>query len=439
MPDSMFSKARIDEQCRAVLEQILDAVLLVDTEGGDILFANQAAADTCGRTREELARLRIFDLHHPCGNGTEDDPAARHAEIDESGTLFEAEYHRPDGTRFPVEVHARVGEYGGRRAIFAVVRDISARKEMERKLGEAKAQLEQVFETAADGMRIVGSDFRVLRSNGTLREMSGCSPEDGTVACYEAFPGELCHTDRCPLTRILAGDTRFEAEVDKIRADGTRITCLLTATPYVVDGKVAGIVEDFKDISERRRAENLARHLATHDSLTDLPNRMLFRDRLDVALAQTDRGAKPPALMFVDIDKFKEINDTHGHGAGDIVLTTLARRFEHIVRKADTVARIGGDEITILLSGVESREDAARVARKVLESAREAMVAGGELLSVTVSVGIALHRPGDGADAMLSRADHAMYAVKRRGGGSFEFAEEPEGGAPPISGPSPTG
>ena len=142
--------------------------------------------------------------------------------------------------------------------------------------------------------------------------------------------------------------------------------------------------------------------------------------------------------MFVDIDRFKEINDTHGHGAGDVVLTTLARRFEHIVRKVDTVARIGGDEITILLSGVGSREDAARVARKVIESAREPMVAGGELLSVTVSVGIATPRPGDDADALLSRADHAMYAVKRRGGGSFEFAGEPEPEAPPVRDPSPT-
>ena len=99
---------------------------------------------------------------------------------------------------------------------------------------------------------------------------------------------------------------------------------------------------------------------------------------------------------------------------------------------------IDGTRVTILLSGVGSREDAARVARKVIESAREPMVAGGELLSVTVSVGIATPRPGDDADALLSRADHAMYAVKRRGGGSFEFAGEPEPEAPPVRDPSPT-
>ncbi len=158
MPDQTFSRAPIDERCRAVLEQLLDAVLLVDVESGGILFANQAAADTCGRTREELARLRIFDLHHPCGSEPEGASAAHRASIEESGTLFEAQYRRSDGTPFPVEVHARVGDLEGRRTIFAVVRDIGPRKETERRLEEARAQLEQVFETAAGGMRSSGSE-----------------------------------------------------------------------------------------------------------------------------------------------------------------------------------------------------------------------------------------------------------------------------------------
>jgi diguanylate cyclase (GGDEF)-like protein len=168
---------------------------------------------------------------------------------------------------------------------------------------------------------------------------------------------------------------------------------------------------------QQRRSE--LEHIAQHDALTDLPNRALFDDRMSVALAAARRDDSQLALLFIDLDRFKPINDHLGHAAGDRVLKGVAERIRHNIRESDTAARIGGDEFVVLLRSVQSREDAERVAQKIGEAIDQPFVLEGRSLTVSASIGLAVY-PEDGPDAAaLSRhADAAMYRAKDAGGPS---------------------
>ena len=170
------------------------------------------------------------------------------------------------------------------------------------------------------------------------------------------------------------------------------------------------------------RARRLGLHLAHHDTLTDLPNRQLFRSRLRQLIAQARRNPRALAVLFLDLDRFKQINDTLGHGVGDRILQQVARRLEGCIRESDTAARRGGDEFTVILDGVRRGQDAARVARKILSSLAKPLKVDNYELFLTGSIGISLF-PADGGDVdeLVKHADIAMYRAKSRGGNGYQF------------------
>ena len=177
-----------------------------------------------------------------------------------------------------------------------------------------------------------------------------------------------------------------------------------------------------RDISDRKRAEEIITHQAYHDQLTGLPNRLLFRDRLELAVTHAQRQNSPLAVMFVDIDRFKLVNDTWGHAAGDTLLRTLAERVSGVLRRGDTLARLGGDEFTILLPDISQPQDAETIARKILDVLAAPFALGNGEFRATVSIGIAIHpRDGHSAEDLSRHADVAMYKVKRSGKNGFRF------------------
>ncbi|MEW6353469.1 MAG: diguanylate cyclase [Pseudomonadota bacterium] len=191
-------------------------------------------------------------------------------------------------------------------------------------------------------------------------------------------------------------------------------------------GQVTHYVAIFSDITSLKHAENHYQQLAYHDPLTGLANRLLFEDRLRQALAQAQRHQQTIAVLFIDLDNFKPINDSLGHSAGDALMQAAAERLRGCVRNADTVARFGGDEFTALLSGVKKAQDAGRVAKKILRALSEAFVLQGQEIHVTASVGVSLY-PGDGADVdtLVKNADSAMYRAKQRGKNNYQFYTAP--------------
>lgn len=174
---------------------------------------------------------------------------------------------------------------------------------------------------------------------------------------------------------------------------------------------------------EYLRQKETILHLAYHDALTDLPNRTLFEDRLTVALAQARRKRQMAAVMFLDLDRFKVVNDTAGHAMGDLLLKSVAARLTNLVREGDTVARVGGDEFTLLLPEVARAEDVVEIAERVLQSLRQPWLLDGREFRVTASIGVAIcPTDGEDADSMLTNADTAMYRAKDRGRDSCEFS-----------------
>ena len=195
------------------------------------------------------------------------------------------------------------------------------------------------------------------------------------------------------------------------------------AQDYLVKGQADGhvLVRSIRYAIERKRAEETIRKLAYYDSLTGLPNRVLFNDRLTLALAHAHRTRKKLVVMLLDLDRFKDVNDTLGHNIGDSLLQVVGDKLTGLLRRNDTVARMGGDEYLLLLPEIARAEDAGKIARKILKIFREPFAVDGHQLRITASIGISLY-PNDGqdADTLMKHADIAMYRAKEQGRNGYE-------------------
>lgn len=236
------------------------------------------------------------------------------------------------------------------------------------------------------------------------------------------------------LTILDSGRGRnFMIEARDITAHNRAVTALRQSVD-TLEQRVQDRTRELEDeVIERRRAEDMLRHVATHDGLTNLPNRSLMMDRLDKAIARAKRNANKCAVLFIDLDGFKPINDTLGHDKGDLVLRQTAERLLACVRETDTAARFGGDEFVLVLSDIKNNDDATHVARKVLDVLSQKLDLDGPDAQVGGSIGIALYPDhGKTSEQILKQADNAMYEVKGSGKNNFHIAELPHDQLPEI-------
>jgi diguanylate cyclase (GGDEF)-like protein/PAS domain S-box-containing protein len=273
---------------------------------------------------------------------------------------------------------------------------------------------------------------KVIYLNRKAEEMTGWRREEARGRPI-ADVLRLIESVGVPAAGNAVGTAKQEDQTTKETADGTN--CVLVrrdgfecgierkVTPIQdQDGTVTGAVVAFHDVSAAQAKSAQMSHLAQHDSLTDLPNRVLFNDRLTQAIALAERQGKQLAMMFVDIDHFKKINDSLGHDVGDKLLQSVAGRLMACVRRSDTVSRLGGDEFVVLLSQVEHAEDAAFSARKILRGLAAPHIIDNKTLDINVSIGVSTY-PNDGqdAEALMNRADNAMYEAKEHGRNNYQF------------------
>ena len=213
-----------------------------------------------------------------------------------------------------------------------------------------------------------------------------------------------------------------------IRKDGTQV--FLESSVALLrnkEGKIIGFRSVSRDVTERKRFEQKLADMATHDSLTGLPNRILLKDRLTMGLALTRRSGKRLAVFMLDLDKFKIINDTMGHDVGDQLLKSVGERLSDVMRKSDTVARTGGDQFILVLPQISLVGDAAKLAQRVLAIFREPFIFGGHRLNITTSVGIAIYpEDGENFETLLKNADVAMYRAKDKGRDIYTFYRDSE-------------
>ena len=238
--------------------------------------------------------------------------------------------------------------------------------------------------------------------------------------------GEEFTEDCCPYFAQMDIDaTACFDEARMLRKDGTSFPVDFRSTPVRQGQRLVGGVLVFQDVTERQEAAELIRYMANHDPLTNLPNRNYFRRRLPQAISLAKRYGRILCLLFIDLDRFKPINDQFGHGVGDIVLMQVAERLRGALRTSDSVCRLGGDEFVILLESTEAMEGATLVAQKVIESLNEPIEAGDHICFIGASIGISVF-PHDCQDAetMLRHADIAMYEAKKKGRNCWELYSE---------------
>jgi diguanylate cyclase (GGDEF)-like protein/PAS domain S-box-containing protein len=283
---------------------------------------------------------------------------------------------------------------------------------------------ETALATASNAAFITDAAGRILWVNRAFTALS-CFAEDELVGATPKLLKSGVH-DAAFYTHLWAtlqaGET-WQGEVINARRDGSRYMVSQTVTPLRgADGSINHFVSILEDITARKAAEARIEHMANFDMLTDLPNRGLLFDRLGRTLALARREGQSGALLFLDLDRFKEVNDTLGHDAGDSLLKMVAARCLDSVRESDTVARLAGDEFTVLLPRIAGADGAARVAEKLIAAIGRPFDLGTCQVEVGVSIGIALFpQHGDTVESILNAADHAMYEAKRAGRHTYLF------------------
>ena len=282
---------------------------------------------------------------------------------------------------------------------------------------------EMILDAAANGICGVDEQGRISYINPAALKMLGCSNEEVRGRrCREVFHLSLPGTDSfteecCPF--FTEGREDSGARLDEARLqrqDGTIFPVDFRSTPIRQGRRLVGGVLVFQDVTERQEAAELIRYMANHDPLTNLPNRNYFRRRLPQAISLAKRYARILCLLFIDLDRFKPINDQFGHAVGDIVLMQVAERLRHNLRTSDSVCRLGGDEFVILLESTDTVDGATLVAQKAIDSLNEPIEAGDHVCFIGASIGISVY-PVDCQDAenMLRNADIAMYEAKKKG------------------------
>jgi diguanylate cyclase (GGDEF)-like protein/PAS domain S-box-containing protein len=286
-----------------------------------------------------------------------------------------------------------------------------------------------ILHSAGEGIFGVDTKGQTAFINPAALRMLGFAEEEMLGQSIHALihhsheDGSNYPVEDCPMyaSYTRAAENNVTGEV-LWRKNGSHFPVEYSSTPIIKNGKITGAVVTFRDITERKQMEEKILQMAYHDSLTGLPNRKIFSDRLDIALAQAQRNQKKVGIAMLDLDYFKGVNDTLGHDVGDLVLKATAERLSAPLRKGDTVARFGGDEFLLILPDLKGIEDAIQVAQKIVESFRQPFPIETHHLVLTTSIGIAVY-PIDGTDEgiLLKNADIAMYQAKQAGRDRYQI------------------
>ncbi|WP_336275194.1 sensor domain-containing diguanylate cyclase [Vreelandella indica] len=266
-----------------------------------------------------------------------------------------------------------------------------------------------------DAIFVVDADNQIIFVSDACESLLGYHPHEliGTLITHYMHPDDLAAT-RDSIVRVMNGKPHVDFRNRYIRKDGATVHILWSARWYEEEGVRVGVA---RNVTALMQAEEELRYLAHHDSLTKLTNRALFYDRLALGLSTAHRYQSNLALLFLDLNDFKGINDVYGHAVGDRVLCTVARRLEGCVRETDTVARMGGDEFTVLLTDIKSAHAVTEKVEQILTVMNAPLGAEfGDVRMPSCSIGVACYpTDGEDADTLLSHADSHMYQVKRRG------------------------
>jgi len=408
---------------RAIVDHTADAIMTF-CEDGAIGTYNPAAERIFGYAPPQIVGKKISVLI-PEMKGE----AGRVRGDEYMGERREVLGMRRGGDAFPLELSLSAMELGGQRLFVAIGHDITQRKQADADLKSQKEWLTTLINAMPDLICFKDAEGRWLVANEFYLDITGLSgiPYQGRTNF------ELANLSRGQADYLLgasatderawqAGKPLAYERVVPIPDGGSKVFDALKIPLFHPDGSRRGLVLVGRDITERKQAAARIQHLAHHDSLTGLPNRVLFQERLKGAMAQAKRGGHRMALMFLDLDKFKDINDTLGHHVGDLLLKAVAKRLLRCVRETDTVARLGGDEFAVMLTNLGDAQGAGTVAEAIIATVADPFGIDAHEVLTSASIGITVYPDdADDSDQLLKNADMAMFRSKAEGRDRYHF------------------
>lgn len=423
-----------------IVDYSSDEVYVFDYKSWQFSYLNQVALDQIGYSLEEALKLSPLVVKSDLDSADFKTLLAPLLDADnpQSDVMFETMHCDKDGHIYPVDVKIQLLELDGRQQYVAVVRNISERKVLQAQREEEHRFVQEVIDGVAESVMVINADYTLALMNNTVKKM--IKPEfianPDKPKCYEVSHHRLTPCNGpdhpCPLNKAL--DTQKEVSVihNHGREGHAHYVELLAKPLKDKNGQAYAIVESTHDITSliqaqealRKQADTMA-YYASHDALTGLPNRRLFEERLDQAIEHSARLSLLMSVVFIDIDKFKEINDQMGHQAGDEVLIEVAERLKACLRTTDTVARLGGDEFTLILEGVAKSKELPILLHKIMLAFDEPVKTNAGPIDVSLSAGLSIY-PQDAMDrkTLLRYADMALYNVKINGRKGFKFFDE---------------
>ena len=423
--DDIVERLRIEKNLREsedrlwrMLQESPVGVSASRRNDGLVVFANARFCEILGTEPNELLGRRARDLYV---DEQQLSDVVRQLKTCGEVSDAEVEFRRINGEPFHALLTVRASHFEGEPVNLAWIYDISAMKAAEEKLKLTA----KVVESASEAVVITNARNQIEYVNPAFSAITEYSADEvigQNPALWRSGRHDAEYYQNMWIA--LRADGRWRGEIWNRRKSGEFYAEWLSIVAIKDEaGVVTHYIAIFSDITHRKEDEERVWRQANFDALTGLPNRALFVDRLSQAIRQSKRDGRKFALFFIDLDGFKQVNDSLGHAAGDLLLQQTAQRLVDCVRSSDTVARLAGDEFTCIVQGIHNHVDASMVAQKILERLAVPFDLDGDSAEVRGSVGIGIY-PDDGADgpALLKAADEAMYRVKRRGKNSFEFA-----------------
>lgn len=416
-----------EEKFEKMFSQSPDGIVILRFSDGVVTDLNDAILERSGYSREEVAGHSIYKLQQFIDP---DDLAAAGEILSKEGVLSNraVSFLTKSGDPVPALISATVVELSGEAHIMVIAKDMSKQRITEERLRGSEERFRGIFENAPIGIMLVDMQGRIFQANRTAADLLAYEEENMFgIHISRLVPTE----DRAGLKDKLNSLTIKHINTDRaerrmICRDGLEIwTNFHVVLQQNSSGDGQYYIVQIADISDIKRSQQRMEQMAFYDTLTNLANRRLFHERLDHAIERSRRATTSSALLYLDLDNFKRVNDTLGHQIGDHLLREVASRLQQCVRAEDTVGRTGGDEFTILLAEIGSPTDAGVVAQKILNHLREPIHVSGHPLIVTTSIGITVI-PGDSVDpnVLMRNADLAMYKAKERGRNNYQFYSE---------------
>lgn len=408
---------------QAVLQNILDGIVTIDGNGVVTAF-NHAAEQIFGYEAADIVGRSVTLLMPEPYRSQHDAFVRRYLTARDSaqalGRTREIVGLRKDGSSFPLEISLSEATQHDQPLFIAVLRDLTERRAAEENMRLAA----KVFDNSVEGLLVTDTSGRIVRVNRAFSTITGYAEEE-IIGKTPAMLKSGRHDEDFYQTMWarLRAEGKWQGEIWNRRKNGEVYPEWLSINMLPdASGQVSHYVGIFSDITEKKEAEQRIYHLAYYDPLTELPNRTMFHGRLLQAMAEAKRNRRMLALLYIDLDRFKNINDTLGHFIGDELLKEAARRLSTHVRECDTVARLGGDEFVIMLTDVHHETDIVHIAQQALTAMGAAFQLQGHEVFVTTSVGISVY-PQDAQtlDDMIKYADTAMYHAKEAGRNNYQF------------------